>query len=222
MMSTPMVMVSPTMMLMSGRVMAVMAVMTVSMPSVMSALAPPMSRVLAVPGPFVPATAMTPFATFMTRHSLSVIATPAVLGMLASPVVPALRKFVPAIVPALGKIASVVVAVPSAARPRPVIGLLAMSTTVTAAFTSVPPIAFVACIATVVRPRIATVVCQFVRSGLVALRQAPVKMGCKLQQRGCRNSSQKHQHVISHPTTPSPDLTTLFQSRLRVTLAGQP
>jgi hypothetical protein len=215
--SPPMMMVSPTVVMSRG----VMATMTVSIASMMSAMAGPMSRVLAVPGPFVPAIAVTPFATFMTCRSLSVIAAPAVLGMLASPVLPALGKLASAALLALGKFVSFAVLVPSAARPRRVIGLLAMFTPIVAAFSVVPPIAFVACIATikcsrlatlecsrlatVVRGAIATVVRQFVRSDLVARRQTPVKTGRKLHQDGSCKSSHKHQHAISHPTAPSPD-----------------
>jgi hypothetical protein len=136
---------------------------------------------VALPSPFVLAVALTPFANFMTCRLLSVFAPAAALGMLAASM---FSEF--------GKFRSVAVATPSAARSRPIVGLLAMSTEVVAAFSIVSRIAFVA--------RIATVVRQFVRSGLTALRQVPVNMGCKLRQCGSGNSSQKQQHVISHPT----------------------
>jgi len=177
--------------------------------------------VVPVASPFVPALTVTPFAAFVTRHSLAVIAAPAVLGMLASPVVSALSKFASANLLALGIFISAFVPVPSAARPQLVIGLFAMSTPIVAAFFVVPPIAFVARIATincsrlatvncsrlatVVRGAIATVVRQFVRSDLVARRQTPVKTSRKLHQDGSCKSSHKHQHAISHPTAPSPD-----------------
>jgi len=167
----------------------------------------PMSLVLAVPSPFVPAAAVAPFASFMTRRLLSVFAAFAMFGMLAASMLPEFGKFhvVAVAVPSpfvsavamapfasfmtlrlfsvfaapavlgmfaaslfseFGKFRSVAFEVPSAVRPRPVIGLLAMFTAVVAAFSIVPPIAFVAC-----SP---TVELQFVRSGLVALREAPV------------------------------------------------
>jgi hypothetical protein len=169
--------------------------------AMMSAMSAPMSLVLTVLSPFVP-----PFT----------VAAPAVLGMLSPAVFPTL------VIAPLGDFAPTAVAMPPSACPWAVIGLFTICAAVMSAWTIVPPVGFLVSSAATVISTVAPVIRQFVCPGFVGQRRSPVNMGCELHQSGSHKPAQEHQNIVSHFTIPSPNLTTLLQSRPCVTLAGLP
>jgi hypothetical protein len=194
--------------------------------AMMSAMSAPMSLVLTVLSPFVPPITVTPIAmsavtvlpvAFFAGHpSLFTVAAPAVLGMLSPAVFPTL------VIAALGDFAPTAVAMPPSACPWAVIGLFTICAAVMSAWTIVPPVGFLVSSAATVISAVAPVIRQFVCPGFVGQRRSPVNMGCELHQSGSHKPAQEHQNIVSHFTIPSPNLTTLLQSRPRVTLAGLP
>lgn len=194
--------------------------------AMMSAMSAPMSLVLTVLSPFVPPITVTPIAmsavtvlpvAFFAGHpSLFAMAAATVLGMLSPAVFPTL------VIAALGDFAPTAVAMPPSACPWAVIGLFTICAAVMSAWTIVPPVGFLVSSAATVISAVAPVIRQFVCPGFVGQRRSPVNMGCELHQSGSRKPAQEHQNIVSHFTIPSPNLTTLLQSRPRVTLAGLP
>jgi hypothetical protein len=161
--------------------------------------------------PFAPAVAVTAIGILMTQPSLFVVAAPAALGSFSSPVLSALGTPLPStlsafVIAALGKFVPTDVAIPPTTCSRTIVGLFPICVTLPSARSVVPPIAFfVVPSATIVVSAVAAIVRQFVRSDLVGLRRSPVHMGGELHQSGSCQPSQKHQHVVSHSTIPSPD-----------------
>jgi hypothetical protein len=194
--------------------------------AMMSAMSAPMSLVRAVPSPLVPPITVTPIAmsavtvlpvAFFAGHSsLFIMAAATVLGMLSPAVLSTL------VIAALGDFAPTAVATRPSACPWAVIGLFTICAAVMSTWTVVLPVSVLVSSAATVISAVTPVRRQFVCSGFVGQRRSPVHVGRELHQSGSRKPAQEHQNIVSHFTIPSPNVTTLLQSRPRVTLAGIP